>query len=82
VVCPKGTILNNPDEAELARALGMVRTNRTAPMMSPSWALDRRVSRPQSMRRPKDFRLWCSTHGRSADKPELAKIVESYVGRR
>jgi hypothetical protein len=44
--------------------------NRTAPTMSPSRAPDRRVSRPQSMRRPRDFRLWCSTHGRSADKPE------------
>jgi hypothetical protein len=74
-VCPKGTILNNPSEAELARALGMVRIDEpAAPTMSPSWAPDRRVSRPQSTRRLRDFRLWCLTHGHSADKPEQVPV--------
>ena len=49
-VCPKGSILKNPSETELARELGMVPiANGSEPTTSRSSARDPLASRPRSM---------------------------------
>jgi thioredoxin reductase (NADPH) len=74
-VCPKGTILKNPREAELARALGMVPIDDgTKPMTSRSSAPDPPASRRRSMRLPKVSRSSSSTRAPSADRQARARV--------
>ena len=82
-VCPKGTILKNPSEAELARALGMVPIDeRIKPMTSRFSAPDPPASRPRSMPPPKVSRSSPSTRAPSADRQGRArgsKIISAFL---
>jgi len=68
-VCPKGAILKNPNEAELARALGMVPIDE----QDRSSARDRLASRPRSMPRRKVSRSSSLTRAPSAGRLERAR---------
>src|SRR5882757_9203700 len=73
-VCPKGTVLKNPGEAELARALGMVpidETDRTCDVGSSG--LDPRASRPLSTLHRKACRSSSSTRALAAVRPAPAR---------
>jgi thioredoxin reductase (NADPH) len=82
-VCPKGTILKNPSEAELARALGTVPIDeRIKPMTSRFSAPDPPASRPRSMPPPKVSRSSSSTRAPSADRQGRArgsKIIAAFL---
>ena len=74
VVAADGTVLRNPRESELARAMGMIRESpRTRSTMSPSSAAAPPGCRPRSMPPPRGLRWRCATRGRSADKPAPAR---------
>ena len=74
VVVPDGTVLRNPRESELARAIGMVRAVSEGQGLStsPSSAPAPRGCRPRSMPPPKDSRSRSAIHAPSAGRPAPA----------
>ena len=73
VVMVDGTVLRNPAESELARALGMIGgPPATGSTMPPSSAAVRRGLRPRSTPPPKASRWWCWTRAPSAARPAPA----------
>jgi thioredoxin reductase (NADPH) len=76
-VCPKRTILKNPNEAELARALEWCRSTKAIESMtSLSSAPDRPASRPSSMPRPR-----VSLSSSSTRTPLAARLVPPRVSK-
>ena len=81
VVVPDGTVLRNPSESQLARAMGMIRPwPRTRFTMSPLSAAAPRGYRPRSMRRPKGLRSRCAIQGAFGGQAGASARIENYLG--
>lgn len=74
-VCPDGTVLRNPGEAELARCLGMVDTQVHDELFDVAVVgAGPAGCRPRCMRPPKGCAWWCSTAAPTAARPGPARV--------
>ena len=71
MVCPNGTVLKRPTDAEAGMCLGITPEldAEQAARRGRGRRRARQASRPRSMPRPKDCRCWCSTIARTAARP-------------